>query len=140
MSTPARRPSHPAGPAPQVGPGRSAGTPGANVEHLRENLRRVLADLRWPAFRWQVIAEAEAWGVSGVLHSQLTPLPDGRYPSLEALVEVLVSRDRFRTGPPPVVPGSPQRRARIDPASGARVAPPAAGSSPVRVAAARRVR
>ncbi|MEQ3549479.1 hypothetical protein WIS52_03260 [Pseudonocardia nematodicida] len=50
--------------------------------------------MRWPASRWQVLAEADAWGVSGVVARQLAPLPEGRYPSLEAVVETLVGMAR----------------------------------------------
>lgn len=75
-----------------------------DLERLRENLGRVLAGLRWPAHRWQVLAEAEAWGVSGVVRQQLLPLPDGRYPSFEAVVEVLTAAARGRLRPVPVRP------------------------------------
>lgn len=76
--------------------------PSGEHDRLRENLGRVLADLRWPAFRWQVLAEAEAWGVSGVVRNQLVPLPDGRYASVEAVVEILTAaaRGRLRAAPP----------------------------------------
>ena len=76
------------------------------AERLRQNLARVLAGLRWPAFRWQVLAEAEAWGVSGVTRGQLQPLPDGRYPSLDAVLEMLaaVARGGLRSAPGPSAP------------------------------------
>ncbi|OLM18993.1 MULTISPECIES: hypothetical protein [unclassified Pseudonocardia] len=110
MNGPARRRRLPLpAPAPVPPPPLPPPAP-PHVEHLRENLRRVLAGLQWPACRWQVIAEAEAWGVSGVLRNQLAPLPDGRYPSLESILEMLaaVARGRLRTGPPPV-PGAEHR-------------------------------
>ncbi|GAA4974126.1 hypothetical protein WHI96_20230 [Pseudonocardia tropica] len=91
-ASPARTVPPPGDPMP-VSPG--------DPERLRENLGVVLAGLRWPAYRWQVLAEAEAWGVSGVVRQQLLPLPDGRYPSFEAVVEVLTAaaRGRLRTAP-----------------------------------------
>ncbi|GAA1095009.1 hypothetical protein GCM10009629_43870 [Pseudonocardia alni] len=92
-----------------------------DLERLRENLGRVLAGLRWPAHRWQVLAEAEAWGVSGVVRQQLLPLPDGRYPSFEAVVEVLTAAARGRLRPVPVRPAigadrlHPAERAGVPP-------------------------
>lgn len=76
----------------------------ADLERLHENLRRVLAGLRWPAHRWQILAEAEAWGVSGLVREQLVPLPDGRYPSFESVVEVLTAAAHDRLRPAPVRP------------------------------------
>ncbi|WP_226362331.1 hypothetical protein [Pseudonocardia sp. ICBG1142] len=76
----------------------------AALERLRENLRRVLAGLRWPAHRWQILAEVEAWGVSGLVREQLVPLPDGRYPSFEAVVELLTAAAHDRLRPAPVRP------------------------------------
>lgn len=78
--------------------------PPADLERLHENLRRVLAGLRWPAHRWQILAEAEAWGVSGLVREQLVPLPDGRYPSFESVVEVLTAAAHDRLRPAPVRP------------------------------------
>lgn len=93
---------------------------------LRDNLGRVLAEVRWPASRWQVLAEAEFWGVSGVVREQLSALPDGRYPSLEALLEVLaaVARGRLRTPPPapPAGTAGPHPAQRI--VARRRIAPP----------------
>ncbi|MFP5021658.1 DUF2795 domain-containing protein [Pseudonocardia phyllosphaerae] len=130
MSAPAaRRPGTPApagptspaaiGPAPTVHPAprtfrpaprRPAGPPdpAQEVERLRHNLRRVLAGLHWPAARWQILAEAEAWGVSGVVRHQLVPLPEGRYPSVDAIVEMLVALARGGVHPGrPARPGQP---------------------------------
>ncbi|PKB29521.1 hypothetical protein ATL51_1152 [Pseudonocardia alni] len=92
-----------------------------DLERLRENLGRVLAGLRWPAHRWQVLAEAEAWGVSGVVRQQILPLPDGRYPSFEAVVEVLTAAARGRLRPAPVRPAIGADR--LHPAERAGVAP-----------------
>lgn len=114
-SEPGRFPPEPARPGlvavPPPGRDRAPGDPAAvSAEHqrLRDSLGPVLAGLRWPAFRWQVLAEAEAWGVSGVVREQLVPLPDGRYPSLEIILEVLVAAARGRI-----------RRPAPDPAVGA---------------------
>lgn len=109
MSAPAGRPAGPRRPGLVAVPA-GASPPGEDQRRLRDNLGRVLAGVRWPAFRWQVLAEAEFWGVSGVVREQLLPMPDGRYPSLEALLEVLsaVARGRLRapvTGPAPGASG-----------------------------------
>ncbi|MFP5071709.1 hypothetical protein ACLFMI_18850 [Pseudonocardia nantongensis] len=76
----------------------------AEHQRLRNSLSPVLAGLRWPAYRWQVLAEAEAWGVSGLVREQLVPLPDGRYPSLEAILEVLAAVARGRARRPAPAP------------------------------------
>lgn len=119
MSVPQRRlrgrhPSAPVRPGlvavPSAGPAPAA-PPSEEQRRLRLNLTRVLAGMRWPASRWQVLAEAEAWGVSGVVRAQLVPLPDGRYPSLEAVLEVLaaVARGRTRRAVPPPTAGTDRR-------------------------------
>ncbi|MEJ8279968.1 hypothetical protein [Pseudonocardia spirodelae] len=95
--------------------------PSTELERLRENLARVLAGLRWPAHRWQVLAEAEAWGVSGVVRQQILPLPDGRYPSFESVVDVLTAAARGRLRPLPVRPAPAPDR--IHPAERAGVPP-----------------
>ncbi|ANY09032.1 hypothetical protein AFB00_25330 [Pseudonocardia sp. HH130630-07] len=115
-------------------PARSRPALAAEFEHLQENLRRVLAGLHWPAYRWQVIAEAEAWGVSGMLRNQLAPLPDGRYPSVDALVATLVAQLTARPRPTPAggppVPVRPAATARVRPA-----VPPGAPPRPAGTAA-----
>ncbi|MDQ4117838.1 MAG: hypothetical protein M3235_12855, partial [Actinomycetota bacterium] len=58
--------------------------------HVRESLHIVLAGLRLPAPRWQVIAEADAWGVSGTLRRALNLLPESSYPSLDAIADMLL--------------------------------------------------
>lgn len=114
MSAPVPRPPAPSPPRPglaAVPPPVRAALPSVERERLRDNLARVLADLRWPACRWQVLTEAEAWGVSGVIRNQLTPLPDGRYASIEAVVEMLsaAAGGRLRTAAPPAPATRPDR-------------------------------
>ncbi|MBP2367954.1 hypothetical protein [Pseudonocardia parietis] len=124
------RPPPPPTPPPPPRPGLVAvpataqpAPPSAERERLQDNLARVLADLCWPAFRWQVLTEAEAWGVSAVIRNQLLPLPDGRYPSVEAVVEVLsAARGRLRAAPPPPA----ARPDRVHPAERATVPRPVA--------------
>ncbi|WP_224391059.1 hypothetical protein [Pseudonocardia sp. ICBG1293] len=127
---PIRTPVPPRGPVPPVPPVPVSST---DPERLRENLAPVLAGLRWPAHRWQVLAEAEAWGVSGVVRQELLPLPDGRYPSFEAVVEVLLaaSRGRLRPAPPRPALGAgrphPAERAGVPPRLPRAVGGPATG-------------
>lgn len=113
MSAPVPRPPTPAPPRPglaAVPPPVQAALPSVERERLRDNLARVLADLCWPACRWEVLTEAEAWGVSAVTRNQLTPLPDGRYASIEAVVEMLsAAGGRPRTAAPPAPATRPDR-------------------------------
>lgn len=73
--------------------------------HVRESLHIVLAELRLPALRWQVIAEGDAWGVSGTLRRALNLLPEGSYPNLDAIADVLLHGRVLNARPP----GGPQQ-------------------------------
>lgn len=64
--------------------------------HVRESLHIVLAGLRLPALRWEVIAEGDAWGVSGTLRRALNLLPESSYPTVDAIVDTLL-HGRVRT-------------------------------------------
>jgi len=90
--------------------------------NARESLRAVLAGLRLPARRWQVIAEGDAWGVSGTLRRALNLLPEYDYPTLDSIVDVLmhgcVLNGRPPGGPPMARPsGMPVRSATESPAA-----------------------
>lgn len=103
-ATPAGR--HPAGtpvPTPPVRP-----APPGNVTQLRENLRHVLSGLRFPARRWEVIAEADSWGVGGPLRRAIGRLPDGSYPSLAVVIDVLTG-PAGRAAPEAAHPAAPGR-------------------------------
>ena len=67
-------------------------TSGLRRAVLHGNLSRVLAGLGFPAQRWQVLTEADFWGVTGRLRTQLAGLPEGTYPTLDAVVETLAGR------------------------------------------------
>lgn len=103
---PARRPAAPRPPAPAPQP--PAPAPSAHVTQLRESLHHVLSGLRFPARRWEVIAEADAWGVGGPLRQTIGRLPDGNYPSLAVVVDVLTG-PAGRTAPDPGYAATPGR-------------------------------
>lgn len=63
--------------------------PPAHVVALRESLQHVLSGLRFPARRWEVIAEADSWGIGGPVRQVIARLPDGSYPSLAVVIDVL---------------------------------------------------
>ncbi len=90
MTVPAS-PSAAGSPARPPAPGSTPvpARPAPHVAQLREGLRHVLSELRFPARRWQVIAEADSWGVGGPLRQVIGRLPDGSYPSLAVILEVL---------------------------------------------------
>ncbi|MEJ8278137.1 hypothetical protein [Pseudonocardia spirodelae] len=54
--------------------------------HLRWSLHQVLAGLDFPVPRWRIIAEADAWGVSGPVRRLLTSLPEGSYAGVHTVV------------------------------------------------------
>ncbi|MEJ8278149.1 hypothetical protein [Pseudonocardia spirodelae] len=56
--------------------------------------RPVLAGLAFPAQRWQVLAEADAWGAPGVLRRLLVDLPVGEYADLSAVLEAALRTPR----------------------------------------------
>lgn len=94
MSVPAGPPT----PGPSAPPVRPA--PPAHLVQFRESLQQILSGLRFPARRWEVIAEADAWGVGGPLRQAISRLPDGNYPSLAVVIDVL-------TGPAGRTPSDP---------------------------------
>lgn len=54
-----------------------------------ERIRCVLADLSFPAAKWQVITHAEAYGADSTTRSDLWSLPVGSYPDLPAVLAAL---------------------------------------------------
>lgn len=90
----------PAGPAPRRRPSRSRlavvrpAEPASPAEAVGDDpvrcaVRPVLAGLRFPARRWQVLAEADAWGASGPIRHLISCLPEGCYRDLDTVVDVL---------------------------------------------------
>lgn len=67
-------------------------------------LRYVLADLRYPARWWEIMAMAEMYGVAAFQHAELARLPRRPYGSVEAILHALTT--------PAPAPGasSPRRR------------------------------
>jgi len=63
----------------------------ADVQRISD----VLADLCYPAQKWQVLAEADHYGADSASRSQLWALPAGTYPDLDSVLEEL-----GLTGPP----------------------------------------
>ncbi|ALE81338.1 hypothetical protein WY02_26505 [Pseudonocardia sp. AL041005-10] len=89
----------PAVPCPPAAPARPSGrrVPPQPPEVLLRSVGPVLAGLAFPAQRWQVLAEADAWGAPGVLRRLLAELPSGRYADLDSVVRaVRTARPRRR--------------------------------------------
>ncbi|OLM08943.1 MULTISPECIES: DUF2795 domain-containing protein [unclassified Pseudonocardia] len=59
-------------------------------------LGQVLSELRYPAQRWQILAEAEHWGVSPALRFRLTGLPERRYVELSDVLTALTPQSSPR--------------------------------------------
>lgn len=59
-------------------------------------LRYVLADLRYPARWWEILAMADMYGVAAFQHAELAKLPRVLYADLEAILHALTTPD-----PPP---------------------------------------
>jgi uncharacterized protein DUF2795 len=57
-------------------------------------LREVLAGLRFPAQRWQVIAEAQHWGATSAFLDELITLPAREYRDLRDVATALLDRRR----------------------------------------------
>jgi hypothetical protein len=92
---------------------RTGSTHGGNGHDARADAQRisqVLANLRYPAARWQVLAEADHYGADSTSRAQLWTLPTGVYDDLsDVLVELGLLA---RTGPRPRTKASVPRRPR----------------------------
>lgn len=82
------RPAEPASPAGPV-----------HDDPVRCAVLPVLAGLPFPARRWQVLAEADAWGASGPIRHLISGLPEGCYRDLDTVVDVLRMLHGRRTRP-----------------------------------------
>ncbi len=84
-------PAVPCPPAASAAPARPSGrrVPPQPPEVLLRSVGPVLAGLTFPAQRWQVLAEADAWGAPGVLRRLLAELPSGRYADLDSVVRAV---------------------------------------------------
>ncbi len=119
---------------------------GLDLPALGLRLAPVLADLTFPARRWQVVAVSDLYGCDGVTRGLVDRLPERTYSSLGDLVGVLAAVLSGRTVPPsPVVPAQRPARAAVPPAragrSGTRpvpVAPAAPAMAPASLGAHRR--
>ena len=93
---------------------RTENTHGGNGRDVRADARRisqVLAGLRYPAARWQVLAEADHYGADSASRAQLWALPTGVYDDLSSvLVELgLLARNGQRPRANAAVPRRPRR-------------------------------
>lgn len=67
--------------------------------HLIE-IHQVLADLRYPAERWRVIAEALYYGAGSACITRLMRLPVRSYAGIEEITRELLDRRGTRWDPP----------------------------------------
>lgn len=71
-----------------------------NVDLDAIGIREVLDDLRFPARRWQVIAQAQYYGAPRACTRELEGLPTRRYKSMrEVAVELAERRERTSSEP-----------------------------------------
>jgi hypothetical protein len=54
-----------------------------------EGIRVVFGGLRFPASRWQIIAQAQYWGTDHLFLDELGHLPEGTYASLAEVCDAL---------------------------------------------------
>jgi hypothetical protein len=77
-------------------------------------VRQVLGDLPFPAFRWQLIAQATVYGADSVTMAKLHRLPIRRYSDVEevaaAVTAALRARPRPRRYRPVVIPMNVRHR------------------------------
>jgi hypothetical protein len=88
----------------------------AEAQGLPDRLAAVLADLAFPAHRWQVLTTGELYGVDTVTRGLLERLPERRYHSLGEIAGVLLAVLTGRApaavgqgGPPPLPRAVPRR-------------------------------
>ncbi|GAA5147549.1 hypothetical protein GCM10023321_08550 [Pseudonocardia eucalypti] len=67
--------------------------------HLIE-IHQVLADLRYPAERWRVIAEAQHYGAGSACMTRLMRLPERTYAGIEEITRELLDKRGSRRDPP----------------------------------------
>ncbi len=60
-----------------------------NTHTDQQRIRCVLADLSFPAAKWQVITHSESYGADATTRSDLWSLPIGTYPDLPAVLAAL---------------------------------------------------
>jgi hypothetical protein len=83
---------------------------GRDISADAQRISQVLAGLRYPAARWQVLAEADHYGADSASRAQLWTLPAGVYEDLSSvLVELgLLARNGRRPRTRPAVPRRPR--------------------------------
>jgi hypothetical protein len=64
--------------------------PRANVERVSQ----VLAGMTFPAAKWQLVMQAEAYGADAESRAELWALPTGIYPDLRSVLDAVAAADR----------------------------------------------
>jgi hypothetical protein len=84
---------------------------GHDVRADAQRISQVLAGLRYPAARWQVLAEADHYGADSASRAQLWALPTGVYDDLTSVLVGLGLLDRNGQRPraKAAVPRRPRR-------------------------------
>lgn len=54
-----------------------------------ERVSQVLADMEWPAAKWQLISYVEEYGADAATRAQLWAVPPGTYPTLSRLLATM---------------------------------------------------
>lgn len=66
--------------------------PQVNADMDAAGIRAVLAGLRFPTTRWQIIAQAQYWGASYACVDELIRLPLREYRSMQQVVSTLTQQ------------------------------------------------
>jgi hypothetical protein len=67
------------------------------VSGSRRRLQQVLADQRFPAHRWELIAGADMYGADGLSKSEIHGLPAARFRSLDDVVHAVENGAQIRS-------------------------------------------
>jgi hypothetical protein len=77
-------------------------------------VRQVLGDLPFPAYRWQLIAQATVYGADSVTMAKLHRLPPRRYTDREEVAAAIIATQYVRPRPrhyrPVVIPMNVRHR------------------------------
>jgi Protein of unknown function (DUF2795) len=85
-------------------------------------IRDVLAGVRFPAPRWQLVAQAQHWGATPSCITELVALPVREYRNLNDVAAAIAQQRSGAAGRPPEARPDPPAESRT-PASGPRRAP-----------------
>lgn len=90
-----------------------------NIDPDEVGIRDVLAGVRFPAPRWQLVAHAQHWGATPSCITELVTLPIRDYRSLDD-VAAAIAQQRAAIGQRPGTPAPVPPQPRVHPSGGGR--------------------